>query len=320
MVDAVCSRTFTMTRANKNLVSILEWTCRIFRGLLVKLWSVLSKHLAVLTKDMLQKLRSKPSSSEDLEEYHSGRRLPKSETHHRSQNSYCRCGSLAREARTLKVAWTTLSSTPTALNRNTVRGVYTVSRIHHSRWYVCRLAYKIPTLKVALVDHTPSFSPGNLLILLFSQSSRSCNSIQLSKSCQRQTWGSHLRSQTIVLFIDIHSPPIFADAQLRFLGHLLHLSIMSFVSERRGRCKNKWTYKYIRLSCKLVSSMKVKHRRHSFRFTHSSALIGCFATGTVVCNRTYLQRWWRWKGGRREGKGGYGASSYIMRPDCSDKS
>ena len=92
-----------MTRANKNLVWLLEWTCRIFRDLLVKLCSVLSKHLAVSTKEMLQKLRSKPSSPEGLEEVPLWTEIPKSETHYRSPTTDCRCGSLARETRMLKV-------------------------------------------------------------------------------------------------------------------------------------------------------------------------------------------------------------------------
>ena len=94
-----------MTRAKKNLVWLLEWTCRIFRDLLVKLWSwsVLSKHLAVSTKEMLQKLGSKPSSPEGLEEVPLWTEIPKSERHYRSPTSDCRWGFLARETRMLKV-------------------------------------------------------------------------------------------------------------------------------------------------------------------------------------------------------------------------
>ena len=67
-------------------------------------------------------------------------------------------------------------------------------------------------LKVAVVHHVPSFSPGSLLTLLFSQFSRSCHSLQPSKASHGEIYETDLGSQTIVLFVNIHPTPIFTNA------------------------------------------------------------------------------------------------------------
>ena len=124
---------------------------------------------------------------------------------------------------------------------------------------------------VSMVDHTPSFSPGNLLTLLFSQSSKSCDSIQLSESSQRQISETDLGSQPIILFINIHSPPIFTNAQLLFLGHLLHFSIMSFVSERSGGCEYERSYEGFEVSS--ASSCHQPRASNRFRKEMMSLLL-----------------------------------------------
>ena len=149
-----------------------------------------------------------------------------------------------------------------------------------------------------MVYHIPSFSPGNLLTLLFSQSSRSWNLIQFSRSSQWQISETDLGSQTIVLFIDIHSPPIFTNAQLLFLGHLLHSSIMSFVSERSGGSEYEWPCEGFG-----VSTTSLQHERRATKTSQKgnwgpSAPDKCLATG------------------KSPGTGRTGSESGHTRDDC----